>query len=63
VDTGNSMGSPVGANYPPAAGATYLEVATSIILQLLKTVSPDDFVDVGTFNSSGHHQLSPMVSL
>ncbi|KAG0601590.1 hypothetical protein M758_11G124400 [Ceratodon purpureus] len=63
VDTGNSMGSQVPPAYPPEAGKTFLEVASNIIVQLIRTLSPDDFVDVGLFNSSGYHQLSPMVQI
>ncbi|KAG0578014.1 hypothetical protein KC19_5G198300 [Ceratodon purpureus] len=63
VDTGNSMGSELPPNYPPDAGSTLLEVSSNIVLKMLKTVSPDDFVDVATFNSSGYYPLGSQVQV
>lgn len=61
VDTGNSMGNAVPPDYPLASGKTFLEVTSKIILKLFKTVSPDDLISVGSFNSSGYYQLGSQV--
>lgn len=63
VDTGNSMGNAVPPDYPLASGKTFLEVTSKIILKLFKTVSPDDLISVGSFNSSGYYQLGSQVQI
>ncbi|KAG0558547.1 hypothetical protein KC19_10G036500 [Ceratodon purpureus] len=52
VDIANTMGSVLPVDYLPLPQNTYLDVAKNITLALLKTFSPQDDVEVLSFNSS-----------
>ena len=63
IDTGHSMGFPVQGEYGRAGGTTFLNMAQTLTLELLKTVSPSDYVDITTYNSTGSTSLGAPVSL
>ena len=57
------MGTGVQGEYGRAGGTTFLNVAQILTLELLKTVSPGDYVDITTYNSTGSTSLGAPVSL
>lgn len=63
IDTGNSMGAGVQGGYGRSVGTTFLNMTQILTLELLKTVSPSDYVDITTYNSTGSTSLGAPVSL
>jgi hypothetical protein len=63
IDTGHSMGVSVQGEYGRGVGTTFLNMAQILTLELLKTVSPGDYVDITTYNSTGSTSLGAPVSL
>ena len=63
IDTGYSMGTGVQVEYGRPVGTTFLNMAQTLTLELLKTVSPSDYVDITTYDSTGSTSLGAPVSL
>lgn len=63
IDTGNSMGIGVTGEYQRPLQTTYLHVAIDITSSLLQTLSPGDWVEVWSFNTSGAVSLGAPVNV
>ena len=63
VDIANSMGSVVTVDYKRLPQTTYLDVAADIALGLLQTFSPQDYVEVFSFDSSNVTSLAGAVQI
>lgn len=51
------MGALVKAEFNRAPGTSYLNVAQEIAAEYLKTLPPEDMVNVFSFNATGAHPL------
>lgn len=63
IDVGSSMATQVGPEYDSPNLYTYLNVAQDIVLELLQTFSPQDIVEVISFDSRNASSLGAPVNV